>query len=146
MIEKQNIKIDEDGKVVSADITIIKKVSPEQFTQIYLQDNEEFFKLSKAESNVLAVCWHYSIYYEDDSDLLGNKVIYNTDLRDKIIEKTSLKEGTIKNTMGSLVKKKMLIKDLDHRGIYYLNPQYFFKGKISKRTQVINKYTQYQIK
>lgn len=33
----------------------IKTVSAEQFCQIYLRDNEEFYKLSKAESNVLAV-------------------------------------------------------------------------------------------
>lgn len=44
-----NMKQIESIKVVSA----IKTVS----CQIYLRDNEEFYKLSKAESNVLAVLW-----------------------------------------------------------------------------------------
>lgn len=42
-----------------------KTVSVEQFCQVYLRDNEEFFKLTKAESNILAVLWYTSNYYED---------------------------------------------------------------------------------
>ena len=36
MIEKQNIVVNEHGEVVSAEITTVKKVSMEQFCQIYL--------------------------------------------------------------------------------------------------------------
>lgn len=39
---------------IKVGVRTIKTVSAEQFCQIYLRDNEEFYKLSKAESNVLA--------------------------------------------------------------------------------------------
>ena len=146
MLEKQEIKVNEWGEIVSADITTIKKVSAEQFVQVYLQDNEEFYKLSKAESNILSICWLTSAYYNDaDLDYPGNKVVYNSELRDKIIIKTGLKESTIKNGMASLTKKSMLIKDPNHRGIYYLNPKFFFKGKLSDRTKVIKHMIEYYI-
>lgn len=54
--------------------------------------------------------------------------------RDTIKIKTNLAAGTIRNTITSLVKKKMLLKDSRYKAVYYLNPEYFFKGKISDRT------------
>lgn len=113
--------------------------------QIYLRDNEEFYKLSKAESNVLAVLWYTSNYYEDkDRALPGNKISLNEELRDTIKIKTNLAAGTIRNTITSLVKKKMLLKDSRYKAVYYLNPEYFFKGKISDRTQIIKNIIEYK--
>ena len=92
----------------SVEVKTIKTVSAEQFCQIYLRDNEEFYKLSKAESNVLAVLWYTSNYYEDkDRALPGNKISLDEELRDTIKIKTNLAAGTIRNTITSLVKKKM---------------------------------------
>ena len=59
----KSIKVGVGGEILPA----IKTVSAEQFCQIYLRDNEEFYKSSKAESNVLAVLWYTSNYYEDKS-------------------------------------------------------------------------------
>ena len=39
----------------------------------------------------------------------------------------------------------MILKDSNYKTIYYLNPKYFFKGRISQRTQLINRTIQYQI-
>ena len=50
MKQIESIKVGVGGEILST----IKTVSAEQFCQIYLRDNEEFYKLSKAESNVLA--------------------------------------------------------------------------------------------
>ena len=115
------------GEILSAEVKTIKTVSAEQFCQIYLRDNEEFYKLSKAESNVLAVLWYTSNYYEDkDRALPGNKISLDEELRDTIKIKTNLAAGTIRNTITSLVKKKMLLKDSRYKAVYYLNPEYFF--------------------
>lgn len=77
-----------------------------------------------------------SNYYEDkDRALPGNKISLDEELRDTIKIKTNLAAGTIRNTITSLVKKKM-----QNKAVYYLNPEYFFKGKISDRTQIIKKY------
>lgn len=39
----------------------------------------------------------------------------------------------------------MLIKDNKYKGIYYLNPKYFFKGKLNDRTKVIRNIVEYKI-
>ena len=77
MKQIESIKVGVGGEILSA----IKTVSAEQFCQIYLRDNEEFYKLSKAESNVLAVLWYTSNYYEDkDRALPGNKISLDEEL------------------------------------------------------------------
>lgn len=145
MITKENIVLGEGGEILSADITTIKKVTAEQFCQIYLEDNADFYKLTKAESNVLAVCWYTSTYYEDNKELPGNKVYCDKSFIDLCIRKTDLKQSTIKNALSSLVKKNMIWKDKDYKSIYYLNPKLFFKGRLSDRTKVIKHYIEYQI-
>ena len=145
MKQIESIKVGVGGEILSAEIKTIKTVSAEQFCQIYLRDNEEFYKLSKAESNVLAVLWYTSNYYEDkDRALPGNKISLDEELRDTIKIKTNLAAGTIRNTITSLVKKKMLLKDSRYKAVYYLNPEYFFKGKISDRTQIIKNIIEYK--
>ena len=105
MKQIESIKVGVGGEILSA----IKTVSAEQFCQIYLRDNEEFYKLSKAES--IAVLWYTSNYYEDkDRALPGNKISLDEELRD---------------TITSLVKKKMLLKDSRYKAVYYLNPEYW---------------------
>ena len=145
MKQIESIKVGVGGEILSAEVKTIKTVSAEQFCQIYLRDNEEFYKLSKAESNVLAVLWYTSNYYEDkDRVLPGNKISLDEELRDTIKIKTNLAAGTIRNTITSLVKKKMLLKDSRYKAVYYLNPEYFFKGKISDRTQIIKNIIEYK--
>ena len=145
MKQIESIKVGIGGEILSAEVKTIKTVSAEQFCQIYLRDNEEFYKLSKAESNVLAVLWYTSNYYEDkDRALPGNKISLDEELRDTIKIKTNLAAGTIRNTITSLVKKKMLLKDSRYKAVYYLNPEYFFKGKISDRTQIIKNIIEYK--
>lgn len=145
MKQIESIKVGVGGEILSAEVKTIKTVSAEQFCQIYLRDNEEFYKLSKAESNILAVLWYTSNYYEDkDRALPGNKISLDEELRDTIKIKTNLAAGTIRNTITSLVKKKMLLKDSRYKAVYYLNPEYFFKGKISDRTQIIKNIIEYK--
>ena len=145
MKQIESIKVGVGGEILSAEVKTIKTVSAEQFCQIYLRDNEEFYKLFKAQSNVLAVLWYTSNYYEDkDRALPGNKISLDEELRDTIKIKTNLAAGTIRNTITSLVKKRMLLKDSRYKAVYYLNPEYFFKGKISDRTQIIKNIIEYK--
>lgn len=81
----------------------------------------------------------YGIHEDKDRALPGNKISLDEELRDTIKIKTNLAAGTIRNTITSLVKKKMLLK-----AVYYLNPEYFFKGKISDRTQIIKNIIEYK--
>ena len=38
----------------------------------------------------------------------------------------------------------MLLKDSRYKAVYYLNPEYFFKGKIFDRTQIIKNIIEYK--
>ena len=145
MKQIESIKVGLGGEIISAELRTLKTVSAEQFCQVYLRDNEEFYKLSKAESNVLAVLWYTSNYYEDkDMALPGNKISLDEELRDRIKSKTKLADSSIRNAVSSLVKKKMLLKDNRYKCVYYLNPEFFFKGKITDRTKIIRNIIEYE--
>lgn len=78
-----------------------------------------------------------------DEEFPGNCVVLGDLLLDKIEKDLGIKRQTIRNTVSSLVKNKVLIKDSEHRATYYLNPEYFFKGKLTdlpKVRQVVLKY------
>lgn len=146
MLQKETIEFGEGGEILKGSIQTIKKVNAEEFCQVYLRDNEEFYQLSKAEANVLAVCWAKSIYYNDpEFEQPGNLVLFNNTHRDFIKQKTGLADSTIKNAFSSLVKKEMLIKDEKCKSQYFLNPKYFFKGQISTRTKLIEKTICYEV-
>lgn len=120
------------------------KTIPEKDDIKLFMNNDDFYCLSKAESNVLGVCWYMSQYYGEDSQIPGNIVQYNGLLLKVIIDKTKLSESSIKHAFMSLCKKEMLIKGKE-RGIYYLNPKYFFKGKISDRMKALEVTIKYLI-
>lgn len=144
-IEKINTVSTETGEIISTDITTIRKCKDlEEFCQIYLSDYEEFSNLSKAEHNVLVLCWKYSAFYKD-LNLPGNKITFDKQLKDIIKEKTGLAESTVKNSFTSLVKKELLLKDGEYKSIYYLNPKFFFKGNISDRTKLVKHTIEYRI-
>lgn len=116
----------------------------EKFCQIYLEDNPDFYNLSKSEYSILAMCWKLSSYY-DDSPIPGNKVYCTKDFIDKCIATCNLQASTVRNALSSLAKKDMIIKDKDYKAVYYLNPKFFFKGKLSDRIKVIKHCIEYQI-
>ena len=146
MVVKENLKVNEFGELISAEQTIIKKVNVEEFCQVYLQDSEDFSNLSGSEYKILIQCWLHSVYYKESNlDIPGNVVTFNSLLKESIQKVTGLKDGTIRNTFSSLVKKGMLLKPEGIKGIYYLNPKYFFKGKLTERTKLIKKSIEYQL-
>lgn len=144
MNQQEKITIGPGGEIISAEITTTKKVTAEEFVQVYLKDNEQFFDLSKPEYSTLSMLWLKSDYYKEDN-YPGNKIVVNKQIKDEIIVKTKLAESTIKNALSSLVKKDIILKDDKYKGVYYLNPKYFFKGKVTDRTKCIKHYTSYYI-
>lgn len=146
MVIKENVKVNEFGELISAEQTIVKKVNAEEFCQVYLRDSEDFSNLSGSEYKILVQCWLYSTYYKDPQiDIPGNMVTLNAILKESIQKRTGLKDGTIRNAFSSLVKKNMLLKPDGVKGVYYLNPKYFFKGKLTERTKLIKKSIEYQL-
>ena len=91
---------------------------------------------SKSELQVLCLLWKFSTYNENDK---GNCVLITPKIINDIITATGLAVQSVRNVISSLVKnpKKLLIKDQQFRGTYYLNPQYFFKGALKDRPKVM---------
>lgn len=147
MIEKTRTIVDQEtGEIIEQESVVIKKLKPHEFIQVYLEDMSGLIQLkSISETKILYVLWRYSNYIEDDDSYIRNKFILDKSLKDKIINETGFVESTIKNTISSLVKRGIIIKDKKHKMNYYLNPAYFFKGALSDRAKCYSKIIQYQI-
>lgn len=104
-----------------------------EFIQVYLEDMMALTQLaSKGEIHIMLWLWKSSTYIDSENSM-GNKIIINKQLYSIISDNTGLTEGAIRNVVSSLVKKDLLIKDAKFRGVYYLHPKLFFKGKLSDR-------------
>ena len=121
MIEQETIKVNEDGEIISADIKTIKKV--------------------------MVQCWRASVYYPElvDEQLPGNKVTADKQFKDITAKNANITVRSVDSALASLSKKNLLFKDKQYKGIYYLNPKLFFKGKISDRTKIIKHSIEYEI-
>lgn len=132
--EYVEIKYDQEGNVISEEKKFFKKVNVRDFIQVYLDDMSGLLGIkSLAEQQVLAWFWKFSQYPNDEFDC--NYVSLSSLLFEKLQESTGLKPQSIRNTISALSKKRILIKDSKRRGIYYLNPQFFWKGKLSDNTR-----------
>lgn len=139
--------INEDGEILDQrqEITQVftKKISTEKFLQVYLNDLSGLFQLnSSTEIKLLSLMWRDSRYNDDNSDI-GNIVYTIKDLKEQWVKEMGSSMGTINNTITKLVTKGLLISKPKSRSVYYLNPQYFFKGNtkdLPKVKQVLMQY------
>ena len=143
---KEKTVIDgETGEILSASVETVRRLSSDEFVQIYLEDMKSLMQLStKGEIQILIWLWKASMFIEAENSI-GNKVIINKQLYSLISENTGLTEGAIRNTVSVLVKKDLLIKDAKFRGIYYLNPKFFFKGKLTDRIKSFKLVLEYKM-
>ncbi len=122
---------------------IVRKVSPKDFIQVYLEDLSKLFNIgSPTEIKVLISLWKHTSFNKQ-GEALGNKVVLIKSIKASIAEDIGTSIGTIDNAISKLVKKDLLIKT--DRSVYLLNPKYFFKGYIPDRINVIRTVIEYQI-
>jgi hypothetical protein len=145
MYKYEKVELDHTtGEILSESKTIIKNVKAKEFIQVYLDDMSGLLNIkTKAEKDVLIWFWKFSKF--PDETFSQNYVSLDAILFEKITQETGLKEQSIRNTIVSLVKKDLLIKDKNRRGIYYLNKKYFWKGKVSELTRNIDLNVNYNI-
>lgn len=129
-IEKTTI----EGQVKS--ISIYKKVSPEQFIRLFLDDLSGLLKIENmAEYKVMVHLWKMASFKDNG---MGNKLVLVKAIKEDIAKEIGYSLQSVSNAIGSLVKKRLLINE--GRSIYYLNPSYFFKGSESDRKDAIEAY------
>ena len=75
----------------------------------------------------------------------GNMITINKKLMCEIEKQTNLNTQSVRNIIVGLKKKELIISDKDCRGVYYLNPKYFFKGNSNERLKCYTRTIEYQI-
>lgn len=141
VFQQSNIVTDENGEVKSAEHNIVRKITPESFMQVYLQDLSGMFKIeTKTELRLLSLLWKQSEFHREGG--LGNYITVVKAHKKQWAKYCECSEQTISNTIAKLTKKDLLLKG--DRSVYYLNPKYFFKGALSSRDAVIKLH--YQLK
>ena len=111
-----------------------KKLTMDEFIMVFFASYSELFKLKGVQLKVLMCCWKYSAYnYENNED--GNIVHNNPSFKNYCREEgINTSDANIDNAISVLHKQDLLIKKC--RGEYILNPRFFFKGKLSKRSKI----------
>lgn len=109
-------------------------VSIDDFIMFFFASMPELFKLEGLQMKVLMCCWKASTYNNVES--AGNVVYNNKTLKDYIRScGLNISDTSIDVVLSRLTKMNILIKKC--RGMYLLNPEYFFKGRLSDRSQLL---------
>lgn len=126
------------GQVIETiETEVVKIVSSDSFMQVYLEDNSGLFNIqNNSELQVLLQLWKRSVF---DT----NEVVLVKQVKIEIAENIGTKLQNVNNTISVLKRKKLLISKA--RGVYFLNPHYFFKGYQQNRPKVIKLVQKYII-
>lgn len=135
--------ISEDGEQLSLTIKTRKKVHKDKFAMMYLEDLSGILDLNtKGEYKVLISLVQRAGYNT-------NEVRIHKDVKTEISEEIGLKFSSVNRAVVSLTKKGLIIRKIFQgkaiRGIYILNPKYFFKGSDIERFNVLQTVIEYQI-
>lgn len=144
IVEVVNTDTGEVLKTAIQTKTVRKTISSKEFIQIYLEDLSGFFKLdNKTEIKLMALIWRDCEFNLENSNV-GNKVFALKAQKEKWAEEIGVSLSSVNNAITNLVKKDLLI--LESRSVYYLNPEYFFKGFSKDQPAVLRTVLEYKIK
>lgn len=119
----------ETGEVIEHTETKYREVNIEpNYVKVYVDTVIALLGKSKTskEADVLLILAQNMTYMNEASP---NKVNFDKFLKDHIIEKLGIKEGTLKNMMTDFVKRDIIRRV--GKGVYQLNPFMFAKGNWS---------------
>lgn len=98
---------------------------------VYFKGMDILCGLNKCLQKVLMACLKTCTYNET---IYNGNIVHNDGYLKKIIEiEYGIKPLTVNNSINILCKKGILIKKA--HGLYLINPELFWKGKITKRTK-----------
>lgn len=133
--ETTHVVDSQDGEILRSEIITRKRVSADKFLQVYL-DDFGFLMGIEGEGEHRIILWcAKNMNYET------NEVVIVAELKKRIAAECDLSAHTINNSLTSLVRKEVLIREAT--SIYMLNPKYFFRGRIEDRAVLIRKMEYY---
>lgn len=141
--EESERVITEDGEVKSITIKTRKRVQKDKFVMMYLEDLSGVLDLNtKGDYKVLLSLVSRAGYNT-------NEVRIQKDVKTEIAEETGLAYSSVNKAVVSLTRKKLIIRKVFQgktiRGIYTLNPKYFFKGSDIERNNVLQAVIEYEL-
>lgn len=116
------------------DLNFTKKITLDEFIMVFFSSCPRLMDLTGNHLKVLICCWKHSSYNpenEERGNILHNGPGFKSACRENGLD---ISNAAIDNAVSALCKKGFLIKKF--RGEYLLNPQYFFKGRLSNRSKV----------
>ena len=111
-----------------------RKLSVDEFIMVFFASYPQLLKLRGVQLKVLMCCWKYSSYNaesEEEGNIIHNNASFKEYCKSEGLETS---DANIDNAISALCKNGLLFKKC--RGEYMLNPRYFFKGKLSKRSRI----------
>ena len=120
------------GEIISA-VKRVKAETIDDFMMVFLNGLNYLFKLDGKELKVLMCCWKASSIstMENSANLFANNVVFKNYVRKQGLE---LSDSAIDNYVHKLAKKGTIKRMC--KGYYMLNPDYFFKGRLSERSKL----------
>lgn len=126
--------INEDGEVL------------DEKTVSYLVENERDFFMTYCKvlgllkdmklGEIKTLAWLVS-----NSHFNSNMVVVTGGVKQKIALEMGVSVSTVNNAMGPLVEKKILYRDPNSNksrdGVYYIHPEYYWKGSLAERKKVL---------
>lgn len=113
------------------DYNQVKKVSIEEFIMVFFSSYPEILKLEGQKLKILMLCWKHSTFGGEG----GNIIINDTSFKEKVREyEPNISNANIDLAFSTLTKRGLLRRIC--KGRYELNPDYFFKGTLSKRSKL----------
>lgn len=130
--DNYSIVDNQTGEILDYNVT--KKITLDQFIMVFFASCPHLMNLTGNHLKVLICCWKYSSYNPENEER-GNVIHNGTGFKEACKESgLDIPNASIDNAISALCKKGLLIKK--YRGEYLLNPQYFFKGRLTNRSKV----------
>lgn len=140
MIKRKETFINPDYAVVdkhTGDLTALKQtrtVTLDEFIMIFFAGCPDLLQLKGLHLKVLICCWKYSSYNpesEEEGNILHNDLMFKEKCKSFGLKAPA---ASIDNAISYLSKRNYLIKRC--KGVYLLNPKYFFKGRLSDKSKI----------
>ena len=111
-----------------------KKINIDEFIMVFVSSCPRLIQLNGLHLKVLICCWKFSTF-NPINDETGN-VVYNGRSFKEFCAREGLgsSPASIDNAISELCKQGLLLRK--HKSEYLLNPEYFFKGTLSKRSKI----------
>lgn len=140
MIKQKETFVNEDYALLDKHTGEIKElkqtrtITLDEFIMVFFASCPELLRLRGLHLKVLICCWKFSSFNpecEAEGDLIHNDSVFKNKCKSFGL---TISNASLDNAISYLSKHRFLIKKC--KGVYLLNPNYFFKGRLSDKSKI----------